>query len=497
MKSWKLQSFGLSDFSVFPDFPKDITLMKNIHFFIAFLFAVLNSLAQGNTLPLKQSVETAIANNLQVKQSDLQAQAASATLKQTRSHLLPNLIGNFNNGINQGRSIDPFTNGYINQQVNFANYSLSTNVVLFGGGQLMNSVKQRSLGYEASKQELQQTKDNIMLNVILAYLQILNNQDQLNQSLNQAEVTRNQVQRLEILNKDGAIAPAQLYDLRGQLANDELAAINNQNTLNSAKLTLSQLMNVPYDKDLQVEKLTADQFLAYDNNPDNIYEQAVKQLAVVKGTEFRRQSAEKGVKVARGDFYPTVGLGGNLFTNYSSAAHKDILLSTVDIPSGDFVTIGGNKLPVVTQQRNYNSEKIKYFNQLNNNYSTSVSVGVNIPILNAFRSRYQLRLAKIDLKNAEYVDETARIQLKQSIEQAYFNLTAAYQRYQKLVQQVSDFSESFRAAEVKFNAGASTQVDYLIAKNNVDRANINLIIAKYDYILRAKVLDYYSGKLIL
>ena len=167
------------------------------------------------------------------------------------------------------------------------------------------------------------------------------------------------------------------------------------------------------------------------------------------------------------------------------------------MPSGDFVTLGGNKIPVVTQQRSYSSEKIQYFNQFNNNYSTSVSLGVNIPILNAFRSKYQLRLARIDLKNAEYIEETTRIQLKQSIEQAYFNLTAAYERYQKLVQQVSDFSESFRTAEVKFNAGASTQVDYLIAKNNVDRANINLIIAKYDYILRAKVLDYYSGKLVL
>lgn len=476
---------------------KDMNLMKKLFSLIGLSFVTLCGFAQPRTLSLKQSVETAITNNLEVKQSDLQVQTASAALNQTKANMLPNLIGNLSHGINQGRSIDPFTNGYINQQVNFANYTLSTNVVLFGGGQILNSIKQRSLGYEASKSELQQTKDNITLNVILAYLQILNNEDQLNQSRNQAEVTRNQVQRLDILNKDGAIAPAQLYDLKGQLANDELAIINNQNTLNSAKLTLSQLMNVPYDKDLQVEKLTADQFIAYESNPDDIYNQAVGHLALVKAAEFRRQSAERGVKVAKGDFYPTVSLGGNLYTNYSSAAHKDILFSTVEIPSGDFVEVGGNKVPVVTQQRNFNSEKINYFSQFNNNYSTSVSIGINIPILNAFRARYQLRLAKIDLKNREYVEENTRIQLKQSIEQAYFNMTAAYERYQKLVQQVGDFSESFRAAEVKFNAGASTQVDYLIAKNNVDRANINLIIAKYDFILRAKVLDYYSGKLVL
>ncbi len=452
--------------------------------------------AQDNKLTLRQAVETAIANNLQVKQSDLQAQTENVYLKQSKASVLPDLSGSLNNGTNQGRSIDPFTNGYINQQVNTANFNLNTGINVFNGGRILNTIKQNKLGYEASKMELQQVKDNITLNVILAYVQILNNEDQLKQARKQEQVTKTQVERLEILNKDGAISPADLYDLKGQLSNDQLSIINTRNTLNTAKLTLVQLMNIAYNKELQVAEISADQFTAYETTPDQIYQAALQQLALVKGAELRRQSAEKAVKVARSLYYPTLGLYGNLFTNYSSAARKDILLNSTPVASGDYIEISGNKVPVYTSQRNYNSEKINYFNQFNNNYSTSLSVGLSIPILSGFRARYQVLLAKIALKNRTYIEETTNIQLKQNVEQAYFNMTAAYERYQKLVQQVADYSELFRTAEVKFNAGASTQVDYLIAKNKVDLANTNLIIAKYDYLIRIKVLDYYQGKML-
>ena len=200
---------------------------------------------------------------------------------------------------------------------------------------------------------------------------------------------------------------------------------------------------------------------------------------------------------ARGEFYPRVGLSANLGTNYSSAAQNDIFLNSVQAPSGDFVTFNGSQIPVITTKSNYSSEKIKYSNQFNNNYYTSVNLGIRIPLLNAFRARNNISLAKNDLKNTEYIAETSKIQLKQSIEQAFLNMTGAHKRYITLLQQVSDFGEAFRGAEVRYNEGVSTQVDYLIAKTNVDRARINLIYAKYDYIFQTKILDYYQGKLIL
>jgi outer membrane protein len=119
---------------------------------------------------------------------------------------------------------------------------------------------------------------------------------------------------------------------------------------------------------------------------------------------------------------------------------------------------------------------------------------VNIPILNNFRFRNQVKLAKIDLKEAEVVAHTREVQLRQAIEQDYFNMTAALNKYTALQEQVRAYTESFQAAEARFNAGASTSVDYLISKNNMDRANTNLIIARYDFLLRTKILDFYQGK---
>ena len=468
---------------------------------LALFVGQLTALAQpgaGNKLTLKQCVETAINNNLQVRQSDLQMQTGQVTLRQSKANLLPDLSSSISHGINQGRSIDPFTNGYINQQVNVANYGLSSSIVLFNGFQLQNLIKQNKLSYEADRMDLQQTKDLVTLNVILAYLQILNNEEQLEQSKSQAELSRRQVERLIIMNQSGAIAPAELYDLKGQLASDELAMVNNQNALNSAKLSLAQLMNVAYNSNLEVEKVVADTLNLLDNNdPSALYDISSKQLAIVKAAELRKQSALKGVRVAKGYYYPTIDLGGNLYTNYSNAAMKSIAGNTVETASGDYVNVAGSKVPVMTTKTNYSSQKISYTDQFNNNYYTQVFLSIRVPILNRFYARNQVALAKINLKNAEVAAATVKTQLNQNIEQAYFNMTAAMEKYKTLQQQVKDFSESFRIAEVRFNAGAINEKDYLIAKNNIDRANANLIAAKYDQILRSKILDYYQNKLSL
>jgi outer membrane protein len=369
---------------------------------------------------------------------------------------------------------------------------------LFNGFQQKNLIKQNALIYEANKMDLQQTKDNVTLNVILAYLQILNNEEQLQQSKNQAEVTRRQVERLNIMNESGAIPPAQLYDLKGQLANDELAIVTTQNALNSAKLSLAQLMNVPYNPNVTVDKITADTVtLGYNNNTASLYDVSVKQLAIIKAAELRKQSAVKGVQVARGLHYPSINLSGSFNTNYSNAATKDVPLNTVETSSGDYVNISGSKVPVMTTRTNFSSQKISYGDQFKNNYNTSVFLSIQVPILNNFRARNRVALAKIDLRNAEVAEQTVKTQLNQNIEQAYFNMTASLEKYKTLQQQVSDFSESFRTAEVRFNAGAITQVDYLIAKNNVDRSRANLIATKYDYLFRIKILDYYQNNLSL
>jgi outer membrane protein len=449
-------------------------------------------------LTLQQCIETAIRNNLIVKQSELQMRTDEVNAKQGRSNLFPAVFGDATHGINSGRSIDPYTNSYINQQVNFATYGVNGSVVLFNGFGLLNTAKQNSLAYDASKMDYQQAKDNLTINIIVAYLQVLTENDLLASAKNQMTVSQKQVDRLEELNQQGAIVPSLLYDLKGQLANDKLAIINTQNALDQAKLNLAQLMNVPFNRNLEAQPLTTEQFSAmYELTPDKIYETAQQQLAMVKAADLHLQSAEKGLSAARSNFFPVLSLNGGVNTNYSNAAFQNVFQNTAAITTSDYVVVDGNQLPVITTQQNFLSEKIPYRNQLQNNVNTSVSVSLTIPIFNSFTAKHRTELAKINVENATAVDQATKIQLKQQIDQAYFNMTAAYDRYKISLDQVDAYNESFRQAEVRFNVGANTSVDYLIAKNNADAATLNLIIARYDYVMRMKILDYYQGKVVM
>lgn len=448
-----------------------------------------------NKLTLKEAIETGIANNLIVNQSGLQMQREDIILKQSRANTLPNLNGSANHGSNNGRSIDPFTNGFINQNVNYASYSASSSLLLFNGSSLQNRIKSNRLGYEASQQELQQAKDNLTINIILAYLGVLSAEDILETSRSLSAVTVKQVERLNILNQSGAIPPSQYYDLKGQLSNDQIAIVDNQAALETARLNLAQLLNIPYDKNMQLERMPLESFnISYEAEPEKIYQAALQQFAQVKAVHLRTESAEKNIRSIKGELFPTLLLSGNVNTNYSSAATQSFLLNSVNVPSNDYVIVNGSQVPVITKQDNFDTKKISYGSQLKNNKFTTVNLGLNIPIFNGSQVRSRVNLAKIELKNNELIEQNTKTGLQQSIERAYVNFTSTADKYKILLDQVNSFQESFRAAEIRFNAGASTSVDYLIAKNNLDKTSTNMIISKYDFVLRSKVLDYYEGK---
>jgi len=254
-------------------------------------------------------------------------------------------------------------------------------------------------------------------------------------------------------------------------------------------------MNVPYNKDLVLEKIEPASFAArYEETPDKIYQTALEHLALIKAADLRKQSADKAIKVARGQLFPRLLFSGSAFTNYSSVATLNTYVNTTDFISDDYVLVNGTPSPVIYKTDNFNTSKISYKDQLNNNLYTSVGFNLNIPIFNALQQRNRIKQAKIFYKGTELSANTARTQLSQAIDQAYINMNTASDRYKTILEQVNAFDESFRAAGIRFNSGVGNSIDYLITKNSLDRANTNLIIAKYDYVLRTKILDYYQGK---
>ena len=468
--------------------------MKSILFTFLFIATVFTSTGQAR-MTLQEAVALGIKNNLDVEQAGLQMQNAEIDYKQSRAFMLPDLNAFASHGINQGRSIDPFTNGYINQNVDYASYGASSSLLLFKGSSLQNQIKQNKFGYEAEKLERQDAIDRITINIILAYLQIVSAEDVFTQVQEQVGVTGKQIERLEILNNEGAIAPPLLYDLKGQSANEQISIADQRAGIANAKLNLLQLLNIPYNKSFEVARISVENISTeYPQSPEEIYTIALKNFARIKAVKMRTESAEKGIKTARGLLLPSLYLGGNLNTNYSSVASRSFLVNTVEASSEDYVTVNGAKIPVVVQQSNYRNDKINYGDQLNNNIFSSVNLTLNVPLFNASQTRNKIKKAKMTYENNQLIEQHAQTELQQAIERAYVDVVNSFEKFQLLQSQVLAFTESFRAAEIRFNAGLMTSVDYLIAKNNLDRSNTNLIISRYDFVLRSKVLDYYQGK---
>ncbi len=443
---------------------------------------------------LRQCIDTALERNIPVRQTGLQAERARIRWNQSKMNMLPDLNGTFSYGWNQGRVIDPFTNVFINQQLTSSNVGLTSNMILFSGFQLQNAAKQNNFAYEASKLEWQQAQDNLTLNVLLNYLQVLSNEDLVEISKNQAEVTRNQVARLEIMVKEGAIGQFQLSDMRGQLSNDEINLINNRNAMQAARLNLCQLMNIPYDKDMKLDRSNLELPASmYELTADQIYLEAMEKFAQVRASEMRVKSAEKGLKVQKGGYYPTIGFGASFSSNYSSAAKNQIPGAISEVKTGDYVRVNNTQLDVLTQVQNFTTEGIKYGTQLDNNRGRYLGFSMQIPLFNNLRTHNSIKMARVDLKDAELESERVLLVLRQNIDQAYLNMSATFDRYRALASQVNEFETSFKAAEVRFNNGVINSVEYLINKNALDRARVNLLQARYEYIFRMRILDFYRG----
>ncbi len=440
------------------------------YIYIVLLLAVCSDVKaqQDSLFTIQQCLDIAIKNNLQVKQSNANSELAGIDLRQAKENLIPTLQGNVQRQYSQGRSLSS-TNTYVSQSQTADNYGASSSVTVFSGFSLINAIKSASYAYQAGKMNFQAAKDVVTVNIITGYLAILDAKEVLAANKSQLAVQQETVDRLTILEKQGANkAASDLTDQQGQLSGNQVAVINAQNNLDAAKLSLFQQMNIPYQPDAKFADLNAENLTGSEGiDPDKAYQTALQQFAAVKAATLSRESAEKTVSSTRGLLAPSLVLNGGIGTNYYSTATDN------------------NQLP------------ISYGDQFRNNYYSQVAIGLNIPIFTNGLKRNTMDRAKINALYSRDVEENSKIVLKQNIEQAFYNMTAAYKRYQALTEQVKAYTESYRIYKLRFDSGVITSVDFIISKNNLDGATVNLISAKYDYFIDSKILDYYQGKLSL
>ncbi|MDR3714906.1 MAG: TolC family protein [Puia sp.] len=421
----------------------------------------------GSQLSLPQAVSIAIRNNLNVNTYDLYLQQDKIYMNQSWQNMLPTLNASASQNLGFGRVLNSANYTYINQQTASGNYQLSTSVPLFKGFYLQNTIRENTYLYHAGKMDLQYQKDHITLGIILDYLTVLSSQDQLRITREQAVVDSVLLGRLITLSKEGWTATSTISDLptlQGQYASDLANIAAADNTFELAKVNLFADLNVPYKRDVELDRgALVMQLTDYQQTPDSIFQTALGLVPQVKAADLRVQAYQKYLQAQRGLYYPTLSFSGSINTYYNNATPE------------------------------------AFKDQFNNNQSTSLGLTLSIPILNNFQVRNNVKLAKIALRSYELQANNTKLLLQQSVESAYQNMIQAYRTYKADIDQAAAFADALRITETRFKEGVAG-VDaniYLPAKRLADQADLSLILAKYTYIFRTKVLDYYQGKLNL
>lgn len=427
---------------------------------IGMLFFALNASAQ-KTLTLRECVELLTKNNLTYRESQLQAQNAGAQLQQTRSQQLPQIGFSAGQNLNFGRSIDRFTNAYIDQLYNTNGIGLGFQVPLFQGFQIQHQVQQGIALRDAALKNQEAILNQQIIRVLQAYVQVLATKALYDAAQQQVASSQQQVDRVEKQVAAGTVGQNTLYEIKAQLANDKFDEVTARNNEQLAKLTLFQLMNIQPEKDVLLEPI-ADAATALSVAPaaDAIYEEALKLFPEVKSSELRLSSFASQIRAVKANSLPSLNLSGNFAAFYASS----------------------------------NSER-SYFKQLDATRNGSLSLGLNIPIMGRWQVRPRVDVVKAQQELARNQVDGVKQLLRQSIELAVQQLDATTDRYAAAQSQVESLQANFSAAESRLNAGTINVFEYTLAKANLARAQANAIRSRYEYALQRQIIEFYrKGK---
>jgi len=433
--------------------------MKLINQLIIAVLLLFSVGAQAQeTWDLQKCINYALENNIQVKQQQINTNYYENELKQAKNNRLPSLSGSMSNSFSFGRS-QQADGTYDNFNSNSTQAGLNANLLLWNGFQLSNSISRANFSLQARLQDLQKAKDDLMLNIAAAYLEILFADELIQVDKDQIAVTQSQVDRTSKLVKAGSLAKGSLLEIEAQLANEELNLVEAENSQQLAYLNLYQMLELPATESFTVEKpylpvVTANSSVI---NSMDVYRKAVQSRPEVKSAQFDLQASQKGVAIAKGQLYPSLSMGGNYSNWYN------------------------NKYP------------FDFSTQLKNNEAYGFGWSLSIPIFGKLQTRTQINNAKLDVMSKELDVQNTKNVLRKDIEQAYTSAVASLKKYMASTKAVESMQEAFRYTEEKFNVGMVNSVEYNQAKNNLTKAQSDLAQAKFEYIFRTKILDFYNG----
>lgn len=420
------------------------------------LFLALSANAQ-KALSLKDCVDLLIKNNLTYRESQLQAQGSVAQLQQTKSQQLPQIGFNAGQNLNFGRSIDRFTNAYIDEVYNTNYVGAGFQVPLFQGFQIQHQIQQGIALRDAALKNQEATLNQQIIRLLQAYVQVLASKALYNAAQEQVASSQQQVERVEKQVAAGTVGQNTLYEIKAQLANDKFDEVTARNNEQLAKLNLFQLMNLQPDASIAFLPIDNTSTLNVLPSTEAIYEDAIKMLPEIKSSELSLSSFSSQIRAIQANNIPSLNLSGNFGAFYASS----------------------------------NAER-NYFKQLDATRNGSLSLSLNVPIMGRWQIRPRVATAKAQQQIAENQVSIVKQQLRQAIEQGVQQLAATSDRYAAAQSQVESLKANFGAAESRLAAGTVNIFEYTLAKANLARAEANAIRSRYEYALQRQIIDFYQ-----
>ena len=442
---------------------------------------------------LQQCIDYALKFNPTLKQNEITTKINEVNYTQSKATILPSVNAGANHTYNMGQKIDPYTNIFANSTVLSENFYAQASVTLWSGLQQYNNVKKSQYTLMASQENFEQQKNDMALNVASSFLQVVYNQELLKVAQQQVNISKQQLERTQKLADAGATAMSSVYDIKAQLATDEYSYVTAQNNLNLSVLSLKQLLYLDSLNNFTIEKpnfeLTASDLAAY--RPSDIYQNALKSQHKIKSAEYNLMSAEKNYSYAKGRISPSLSFSGTIGSGYSGL---DKTIVSSNITGSQLVGYTSNNDLVYTPTYSEVTKPTAWSTQLGNNLNKSLAFTLSIPIFNGLSTYANVQTAKLQMLNNKYNYDITRQQLFKTIVQAYTDAQGALNKYISAKVAFEASQQSFAYAEQKFNAGVLNSFDFNNSKTRTFRTETDMLNAKYDFIFKLKVLDYYQGK---
>jgi outer membrane protein len=467
---------------------------KIIQYFLpALLCLSFSKINAQDTWDLRRCVDYALAHNITVLQADVQARQAALQTKLAKAQTVPTLGFNTQMGFQFGRSIDPTTNLYTNQATFFQSYTLQAGITLFNFFSIKNNVIASAKDEEAYKMGVGKARNDIALNVAAAYLQTLLAIEQANIAKVQIDQTTAQLNNTRKLVDAGSMPELNAAQLEAQLATDSSNYIAAAGTADQNRLQLIALLNLDESTPFKVASPDVDKIPIpplSELDPAYIYQLALGTQPLQLSDSIFIVAGEYAVKSARGAMYPTLSLFAGLGSNYGNNRLEQVgavpYSDTTFTHNGDYF-VRSASIPVLG--------KPNYVRQVGSlNFNQSLGLQLNVPILNGRQLKTNYEKAKLNLENSKLQLRADNLTLQQNIYTAYSNSISALAKYNSSTKAVTTQQYAYDLATKRYEIGILSTIDYITIQTNLFTSKINQVSAKYDYIFKMKVLEFYKGQ---